>query len=621
MLGHDLCSVDPSASVSAAPPRCLFLAVAAPPLPSRSAGRAPPGGGTGTVATQGWIGAPAGQTTLRGLVPVTVAPGVTVASATVSYWPANAIGSAKTLATNASGGPGAALAVLDTTVLPNGSYVIDVNGTDGNGVQQDNEILVAVGGDYKPGREVVEVTDYTFPIAGLPITIGRRYDSLNKDKVGDFGNGWALTIGHPDLQVDQGNNVTITMPDGRRSTFIFEVQPAAVGAIILGFFGTPLYAPAPGVFGKLTSNGCGVLTFDPDNPHPICFESLFDPDQLQYAPTTYVYTDPYGAVYTMGADGTLKSIQDRNQNILTFASDGISSPATGKTVTLTRDDQGRITKVLSPSLGDVFNGHLEYDYAYDASGNLTTATRPAVSSTVNSWTYTYDGAHRLLTSSDPMGHPARTSTFDAAGRLATVTDALANVTSYVYDVAGHKTTTTYPDNGVVSQTFDDGGLAAVADRPTGPHDDTRLRRQPERNQAHRRARRGDDVHLRREREPDLHHERARREDDDDLQRVLGAADDHGPSRQHDHDCVRRPGAADQLYRQHGAAGDVRIVGARAANLRDGRRREHRLLELRRFWQPDEAHRSPWADDGIRPRRLRATDQHDDAAGRNVGLRK
>ena len=418
----------------------------------------PPGSGTGGIVTQGWIGAPAGRATIRGLVPVTVAAGVTVASATVSYWPANAPGAAKTLATNASGGPGAALALLDTTVLPNGSYVIDVNGTDSNGVQQDNEILVAVAGDYKPGREVVDVTDYTFPIAGLPITIGRRYDSLNKDKVGDFGNGWALTIGHPELQVDQANDVTITMPDGRRSTFIFEIQPAVVGPIILGFIGTPLYVPEPGVFGKLTANGCSVLTFDPDNPNPICFDSLFDPESLQYAPTTYVYTDPYGTVYTMGSDGTLKSIQDRNQNILTFAPDGISSPTSGKTVTLTRDDQGRITKVRSPSLGDVFDGHVEYDYAYDASGNLTTVTRPAVSGTVNSWTYTYDGTHRLLTSTDPLGHPARTSTFDDAGRLATDKDALGNVTKYAYDVSAHKTTTTYPDTGIVSQTFDDRGL-------------------------------------------------------------------------------------------------------------------------------------------------------------------
>ena len=38
----------------------------------------------------------------------------------------------------------------------------------------------------------------------MPITIGRRYDSLEKDNVGDFGHGWSLTISHPRLEVDPG---------------------------------------------------------------------------------------------------------------------------------------------------------------------------------------------------------------------------------------------------------------------------------------------------------------------------------------------------------------------------------------------------------------------------------
>ena len=61
---------------------------------------------------------------------------------------------------------------------------------------------MTVDGEYKPGRVVVEMTDFKVPIAGLPITIGRRYDSLEKDKVGDFGHGWSLMIGHPRLEVD-----------------------------------------------------------------------------------------------------------------------------------------------------------------------------------------------------------------------------------------------------------------------------------------------------------------------------------------------------------------------------------------------------------------------------------
>ena len=155
--------------------------LAAAPL-SVSWTHAAPGGGNTGVVSQGWIGAPGQRARVMGLVPITVAAGVTVASATVSYWPVNAPKNIQTLATAAAGGPGATLATLDTTTLLNGSYIIDVSGTDNQGNQQDNEILVTVAGDYKPGREVVDVTEFTVPVAGNPITIGRHYDSLNKTR-------------------------------------------------------------------------------------------------------------------------------------------------------------------------------------------------------------------------------------------------------------------------------------------------------------------------------------------------------------------------------------------------------------------------------------------------------
>ncbi len=418
----------------------------------------PPAPGSGSIVAQGWIASPAQQSSVMGLVPITVASGVTVASGTVSVWPSTQPDNSTLLTANAHGGPGATLATLDTTTLRNGSYVVDVNGTDDQGNQQDNAVLVTVVGDYKPGRVVVDVPEFTVPIAGLPITIGRHYDTLDKDRVGDFGNGWSLAIGHPDLQVDLGNNVTITMPGGRRVTFFFTLQPYVVGPIVLGFVAKPGYTPEPGVFGTLVSDGCSVLVFDPNNPHPICFANLLDPNQQQYAPTTYTYTDAYGTAYTMSADGSLKSIQDRNQNILTFTTEGITSSVTGQTVAFSRDGQNRITKILTPTLGDFLNTQYEYDYGYDAGGNLATADRPPIDGSLTRYSYTYDAVHRLLTTTDPLGHAARTSTYDDAGRLATDKDALGNVTKYSYDLTGHTTTTTYPDTGVLQQTFDDRGL-------------------------------------------------------------------------------------------------------------------------------------------------------------------
>src|SRR5262249_15823962 len=150
--------------------------------------------------------------------------------------------------------PGDTLATLDTTVLANGPYVISLDGTDSSGHHQISLIAVTVWGDYKPGRVVVEVTDMTIPLPGLPIVIGRRYDRLEKNRIGDFGYGWSLTMGPPRLETDPGHNVTLTMPDGRRPTFYF--TPSSTFAHVFLFLYVSGYTPEPGVYGSLTSDGC-----------------------------------------------------------------------------------------------------------------------------------------------------------------------------------------------------------------------------------------------------------------------------------------------------------------------------------------------------------------------------
>ncbi len=34
--------------------------------------------------------------------------------------------------------------------------------------------------------------------------------------MGDFGNGWRLALGSPQLEVNPAHDVTLTLPDGRR---------------------------------------------------------------------------------------------------------------------------------------------------------------------------------------------------------------------------------------------------------------------------------------------------------------------------------------------------------------------------------------------------------------------
>src|SRR5262249_9597605 len=152
------------------------------------------------------------------------------------------------------------------------------------------------------------------------------------------------------------------------------------------------------------------------------------------------YTDPYGTAYNMAATGEMRSITDRQGNSLTFQPNGIVSN-TGKSVAFEHDAQGRITKVTTPPFRGPGNSQAsEYQYGYDANGDLVTVTLPPADVGGSTFQYTYN-QHRLLTTGDARGNAARTSTYDAAGRLATDTDAMNNVTHYTYDLATRTNTT------------------------------------------------------------------------------------------------------------------------------------------------------------------------------------
>jgi YD repeat-containing protein len=160
--------------------------------------------------------------------------------------------------------------------------------------------------------------------------------------------------------LDPSFNVALTI-GGKRRTFFFTPQANA----IFSFFYVPQYTAEPGFFGSMTTTG--------DN----CFGVLLRVGNLYqcgigplgfYQPNGYVYTDPYGRVYTMGTDGTLQSLRDLNGNTLTVTAAGISS-TNGLNVPFVRDTSGRITRITDTL------GH-QYNYTYDASGNLASVAYP-----------------------------------------------------------------------------------------------------------------------------------------------------------------------------------------------------------------------------------------------------
>lgn len=383
-------------------------------------------GGTTTFAQQGWIGGPLIGAVVQGQLPITVAPGISLTSGTLEFWPTANPSDIHIINSNTTGS--GTIGTFDATTLASGGYTIQLQATASNGTTQTSVIVVSVTGDNKPGRITFSTTDLKVPLAGIPISITRTYDSLKRDTVQDFGFGWSLATG-VDLQVDAANNVTFTI-NGQRRTFFFSPQPSS---FLFPWLLIPQYVAQPGLHGTLTSDGCGALIQIQGNQ--VCFPNG------PFQPTTYVYTDPIGQVYTIAASGQIQSIKDKNGNLLTFGPNGITSSAGGVNVPFVRDTQGRVTRITD------LNGN-NYIYSYDTSGNLSTVTLPATTSPA---TYSYSPDHLLTNQTDPRGNSTQ-ATYFADGRLQSITDGLGNVTQFSYNVATNTTTTTHPDGGLSVQT-------------------------------------------------------------------------------------------------------------------------------------------------------------------------
>jgi RHS repeat-associated protein len=384
----------------------------------------PSGGGCGTFAPQGWIGSPTIGTVIQGQVPITVASGVNLTSGTLTYWPTSNPTAITTLNSNTVGS--GTIGTFDATVLASGGYTIQLNAT-ANGSCQVSQITVTVVGESKPGRMTSTVTEFKVPIAGIPITISRTYDSLERNLNEDFGFGWKLgtTVG---LSVDAKLNVTFNF-NGQRETFYFAPQPQSFW---FAWLQVPQYVPQPGLHGTLISDGC---------PSVINVQGTwqcFGPGL--YQPTVYAYTDPIGRTYTVSASGQLQSIKDLNGNVLTVTQSGITSSVNGVVIPFVRDGSGRITQITD------LNGN-NYTYIYDTSGNLQSVSYPGLTT---SETYTYFTDHSLKSETDPRGNTSSATYYTDpadAGRLQSITDTMQNTWSYSYNLSTNTTTTTNPPDG------------------------------------------------------------------------------------------------------------------------------------------------------------------------------
>jgi RHS repeat-associated protein len=269
------------------------------------------------------------------------------------------------------------IGLFDPTILANGEYLIRVVSTDGAFNQSIANTQVTVSGRLKLGNFTTNFSDLSLPSMSLPIEIQRRYDTLNANKIGDFGYGWNLevktvksrveseTLGGPGLQglrafVD-GTRVVITTPDGSEQGFTFRGIPdQTLFGIVLSW--KAWFEPDNGNTFTLSSPASGLLKTG--NEYISASGTTFNPAHSEFGNVLEAKSVIEKLKYRINArTGLSSTVIDRNGNSMTITEDGIFSSA-GRSVLFDRDSLGRIVAITDPRGSTI---RYEYDYA----GNLT----------------------------------------------------------------------------------------------------------------------------------------------------------------------------------------------------------------------------------------------------------
>lgn len=384
-----------------------------------------------------------------------------------------------------------------------------------------HQVQIALNSPLKIGQFSFSQQDLVIPVAGIPLSVIRTYNSLNPNP-GDFGFSWTYAIKDMEVTFNEerepsedfdgtifsmrvgaafsGRDVTVTMPDGRRATFVFKLLPPLSSD---PFKYRAVWDPPPGVYASLrptVSNKLivlpGGLTYWEAAGLSTPLENfdfrgfvLTTADGTQYGISRedlgehFIIDDEgRGAFVHAYGDGRLSQIALRDGNTLTFTEDGIIHSA-GKSIVFHRDGQNRIDAIYDPNSGAVV-GQMPppgvapaMKYEYDQIGNLTKALRlisktPSPQYSTNEYIYGNSRfPHYITEIKDPRGISPLRNLYDDFGRLIGVVDAFGKTNSFTHDIAnrtetitdrmGFQTVHIYDERGNVTQTVDaEGGVVA-----------------------------------------------------------------------------------------------------------------------------------------------------------------
>ena len=332
---------------------------------------------------------------------------------------------------------------LDPTLLENGLYKVRLTAEDVNGQKTVEEKVYQIDGQMKVGNFRLSFTDLSIPVAGIPITIVRTYDSRVKTKE-DFGIGWTLDIkrgfyrhnrtpGRGWIINDQpflgsflpcigGTTETrshlteVRLSDWESYTFALRITNGNLG-ITGACEGTASYqfvsGRRPGAKLEIL-DGTSVIYLRGGNDTVLDMNSFLEGTERPYDPQKVRLTTVDGRKINFDRSAGITRIEDLNGNTLSITPAGIIH-SSGKNVAFTRDAERRITRITDP-MGNTLN------YGYNSSGDLVEFLDQATNRT----TFTYDTRHNLVDIFDPLGRRSVRNEYDADGRLIAVIDANDN---------------------------------------------------------------------------------------------------------------------------------------------------------------------------------------------------
>ncbi|MES2307337.1 MAG: Ig-like domain-containing protein [Verrucomicrobiota bacterium] len=377
----------------------------------------------------------------------------------------------------------AAIYQINPTMWNDGAIYLRLTAQDVNGETTVRAVPIDIHSEnLKLGRMTYSVPDLVIPLAGLPITVTRTYDTLDAARDGDFGHGWTLAVGNAKIEesvpINQaekdgngffagvpfkvGTRVTLTNPDGRRVGFTFQPIVAPVdGNGLFGLMYFPRFIPDPGVYDKLEVEDSGLTIEGNGDVKRYLIK-------LPYNPDTYKLTTRDGKVWNYQQTLGLLNVTDRNGNVLTYKEDGIYH-SSGAAVKFIRDSvTHRINRIDYPVVGGTAGQVASINYTYDSNGDLVKVTDASGRFTTFNYHPTPAPFHFLKQVLDPAGNPVSTTTFDnITGRLSTVADALGNLTQIFYDDANRRETRVNPLNKTTVTDYDERGNIIKATNEIG----------------------------------------------------------------------------------------------------------------------------------------------------------